>query len=296
MRLALARKFSGDDRARPNSPPGRRDDPRQPENPRGTGHPPRQGSRERGSRGGRSQSFKSDPNIVQIFGFHAAREALRASRRKIVNVYATAAAAARLEQELTGRAIEPTIVEADEISARLPPEALHQGVLVETRPLETADITDLAPEGVVIVLDQVTDPHNVGAILRTAAAFGVTALVTTERHSPAMTGILAKAASGALEHVTIVNVVNLARAMEHLGREGFLRVGLDSEGPASLEETALHTPLALVLGAEGKGLRRLTRENCDVLARLDMPGPIKSLNVSNACAVALTLVRGALKA
>jgi 23S rRNA (guanosine2251-2'-O)-methyltransferase len=110
-----------------------------------------------------------------------------------------------------------------------------------------------------------------------------------------MTGVLAKAASGALEHVTIVNVVNLARAMEHLGREGFLRVGLDSEGPASLEETALQAPLALVLGAEGKGLRRLTRENCDVLARLDMPGPIKSLNVSNACAVALTLVRGALK-
>jgi 23S rRNA (guanosine2251-2'-O)-methyltransferase len=293
-RFALARKFPGDDRARPNSPPGRRDDPRQTDSPRGTGHPPRQGSRERGSRG-RAQSFKADPNLVQIFGFHAAREALRATRRKVVNVYATAAAAARLEQELKARDIEPTIVEADEISARLPPDALHQGVLVETRPLEAADITDLAPEGVIIVLDQVTDPHNVGAILRTAAAFGVTALVTTERHSPAMTGILAKAASGALEHVTVVNVVNLARAMEHLGREGFLRVGLDSEGPASLEETVLRAPLALVLGAEGKGLRRLTRENCDVLARLDMPGAIKSLNVSNACAVALTLVRGALK-
>lgn len=109
-----------------------------------------------------------------------------------------------------------------------------------------------------------------------------------------MTGILAKAASGGLEHVPIVSVVNLARAMEYLGREGFLRVGLDSDGPASLEATPLHAPIALALGAEGKGLRRLTRENCDVLARLDMPGPIRSLNVSNACAVALTLVRASL--
>ena len=258
-------------------------------------HQARQDSHRDARERGRTPRHKADPTIVQIFGFHAAREALRAARRKVVNVFATAAAAARLEAELSARAITPAIVEADEIAARLPPDALHQGVLVEARPLEAADITDLAPEGVVIVLDQVTDPHNVGAILRTAAAFGVTALVTTERNSPAMTGVLAKAASGALEHLTIVNVVNLARAMEHLGREGFLRVGLDSDGAAALEATVLRAPLALVLGAEGKGLRRLTRENCDVLARLDMPGPIKSLNVSNACAVALTIARGALK-
>jgi 23S rRNA (guanosine2251-2'-O)-methyltransferase len=137
----------------------------------------------------------------------------------------------------------------------------------------------------------VTDPHNVGAIVRTAAAFAVDAIVTTERHSPALTGVLAKSASGGLEHVPICVVVNLARALETLGDMGYLRVGLDSEGPAALEDTVLSKPLALVLGAEGKGLRRLSRENCDVLERLDMPGAIRSLNVSNACAVALTLAK-----
>jgi 23S rRNA (guanosine2251-2'-O)-methyltransferase len=143
--------------------------------------------------------------------------------------------------------------------------------------------------GLVLVLDQVTDPHNVGAIVRTAAAFAVDAIITTERHSPHMTGVLAKAASGGLEHVPLCVVVNLARALEALGDMGYLRVGLDSDGPASLEDTVLSRPMALVLGAEGKGLRRLSRENCDVLARLDMPGAIRSLNVSNACAVSLAV-------
>ncbi|MDH7794213.1 MULTISPECIES: 23S rRNA (guanosine(2251)-2'-O)-methyltransferase RlmB [unclassified Beijerinckia] len=261
--------------------------------PNPEGRPPARQGRGHQERGSRSHppGHRPDPDIVQIFGFHAATEALKAPRRKIVRVYATAAAAQRLEQELSARKLTPIVVEAEEISARLAPDAVHQGILVEGRALEPLDITDLVPEGIVLILDQVTDPHNVGAILRTAAAYGVQALITTERHSPAMTGILAKAASGALEHVPIVSVVNLARAMEYLGREGFLRVGLDSDGPASLEATPLRTPIALALGAEGKGLRRLTRENCDVLARLDMPGAIRSLNVSNACAVALTLIR-----
>jgi 23S rRNA (guanosine2251-2'-O)-methyltransferase len=130
--------------------------------------------------------------------------------------------------------------------------------------------------------------------LRTGAAFAIDALVTTERHSPEFSGALAKSASGGLEHVPICSVVNLARALQELGDRGYWRVGLDSEGPQSLENAPLSRPLALVLGAEGKGLRRLTRENCDVLARLDMPGQIKSLNVSNACAVALTIARARL--
>jgi 23S rRNA (guanosine2251-2'-O)-methyltransferase len=137
------------------------------------------------------------------------------------------------------------------------------------------------------VLDQITDPHNVGAILRSAAAFAVGAIVTTARHSPEATGVLAKSASGALELVPLVTVQNLARGMEDLRQRGFQLVGLDSGGETDLADLKLRAPLALVLGAEGKGLRQLTKTTCDQLARLDLPGEIKSLNVSNAAALAL---------
>ena len=138
-----------------------------------------------------------------------------------------------------------------------------------------------------LALDQITDPHNVGAIVRTAAAFGVEAILTTARHSPAATGVLAKAASGGLEHVPFLVVRNLAEALLALGERGFHRVGLDSGGATPLEDLPLRRPLVLVLGAEGKGLRRRTLASCDAAARLDMPGAIKSLNVSNAAALAL---------
>lgn len=249
------------------------------------GPPPRGG-------GGASPFRKPDRDLVVLWGIHAVREALRAGRRKVLDLYATEAAAGRLEPDLAAAGLQARLVDAQALDRRLGPNAVHQGVLLEARPLPALDIADLAgPDRIVLVLDQITDPHNVGAILRSAAAFGVAGLVTTDRHAPPLDGVLAKAASGALEHVPVVTVPNLARALDELGAQGFWRVGLDSAGDVGLGAAIAPGSLALVLGAEGVGLRRLTRERCDVVARLDMPGPIKSLNVSNACAVALTLLR-----
>ena len=244
---------------------------------------------------GESTSAPKSKDMVLIFGYHSVREALRSKRRKLIRLIVTESSAERLAPEIKLSGVEVRIVSNDDIMTRIPRDAVHQGMLLEARPLEELDLNDLSGKGIVLVLDQVTDPHNVGAILRTAAAFNVEAIITTERHSPEMTGILAKSASGGLEHVAIASVVNLARALEELGDMGYQRVGLDSEGPNDLAETVLSSPVALVLGAEGKGLRRLSREKCDVLARLDMPGAIKSLNVSNACAVALSLVHQKLR-
>src|SRR6202044_3445138 len=195
--------------------------------------------------------------------------------------------ARRLADDHIDTRVSPEIVRPQVIDQRLGPDAVHQGLLAEADPLPSPDIGGLAQEGIVLVLDQITDPHNVGAILRSAAAFAVKAIVTTARHSPEATGVLAKSASGALELVPIVIVQNLARGLAALKERGFLLVGLDSSAPDDLAAIDLQAPLALVLGAEGKGLRQLTGETCDRLARLDLPGEIKSLNVSNAAALAL---------
>jgi len=213
--------------------------------------------------------------------------ALANPARRIRKLLLTENAAKRLADESIDTRIAPEIVRPSQIDQLLGPDAVHQGLLAEADPLPSPDIDDLAPEGLVLVLDQITDPHNVGAILRSAAAFAVRAVVTTARHSPEATGVLAKSASGALELVPMVTVQNLARALTQLNDRGFMTVGLDSEGSENLGAIALREPLALVLGAEGKGLRQLTRETCSVVARLDMPGAIKSLNVSNAAVLAL---------
>ena len=231
-----------------------------------------------------------EAKVSRIYGFHSVAAALKAPRRELIRLYATPAAAERLSADIAARGLETRIMSLEEISARAPREAVHQGLLLEARPLAPIDVAELPANGLVLVLDQITDPHNVGAILRTAAAFAVDALVTTERHSPEFAGALAKSASGGLEHVPICSVTNLARALAELGDMGYWRIGLDSEAPLRLSDETLSRPLALVLGAEDRGLRRLTRERCDRLARLDLPGPIKSLNVSNACAIALALV------
>ena len=233
---------------------------------------------------------RREARVSLIYGFHSVVAALQAPRRELIRLYATAAAAERLGAEIAARGLETRIMGLEEISARAPREAVHQGLLLEARPLAPIDVAELPANGLVLVLDQITDPHNFGAILRTAAAFAVDALVTTERHSPEFGGALAKSASGGLEHVPICSVTNLARALQEMGDMGYWRIGLDSEAQGLLTGETLTRPLALVLGAEDRGLRRLTRERCDRLARLDLPGAIRSLNVSNACAIALALV------
>lgn len=231
------------------------------------------------------------PDVIALYGAHAVRAALTAGKRKLLALYATETALPRIKDLSQAAGLEPRLVDARDLEKRLGMEAVHQGLMLEARPLPEADISDIANvSGVVLALDQITDPHNVGAILRTACAFGVDAIIHTERHSPEFSGALAKAASGALEHVTIVAVVNLARALDALSERGYALIGLDSEGAESLATIPLSKPLVLALGAEGKGLRRLTRERCDAVARLDLPGPIKSLNVSNACAAALSVL------
>jgi 23S rRNA (guanosine2251-2'-O)-methyltransferase len=232
----------------------------------------------------RRESLRPD-DLAVLYGWHTVKAALENPARRVRKFLATENAARRLAEE--GLTVSPEIVRPAAIAERLAPDAVHQGFYLEADPLPSLDIAEIPAGAPVLLLDQITDPHNVGAILRTAAGFDVTAVVTTARHSPEATGALAKAASGALEYVPIVTVQNLARAMAELKERGYLLVGLDSSGETELGDLPLCAPLALVLGAEGKGLRQLTRESCDHVGRLDLPGRIKSLNVSNAAALAL---------
>ena len=187
--------------------------------------------------------------------------------------------------------IAVTLADAADLGRLVPNDAPHQGVVIEVEPLEDGWLDDLianAPDrAVLLVLDQVTDPHNVGAILRSAAAFGAIGIVTQDRHSPPESGALAKAASGALEAVPWVRTVNLARALGDIAGAGFWRIGLTGDADLDLKEALGPNRVALVLGAEGPGLRPNTREHCDALARLPITGAVESLNVSNAAAVAL---------
>jgi 23S rRNA (guanosine2251-2'-O)-methyltransferase len=259
---------------------------RQARGPRRPGRTVEQERRASAARGRPSAASGEEAPAI-LYGWHTVKAALENPARSIRRLYATENAARRLAEDGVVLPEPPELVRPDAIAARLPPDAVHQGLLAEADPLPSPELEEIVPAGLLLVLDQITDPHNVGAILRTAAGFAVAAIVTTARHSPEATGVLAKSASGALEFVPIVTVQNLARALGALKERGTLVIGLDSSGERDLGEVAMRAPLALVLGAEGKGLRALTRATCDEVARLDLPGRTKSLNVSNAAALAL---------
>jgi len=237
------------------------------------------------------------PSPAYFYGHHAVRAAIQNPQRHIQRLLVTESGFAQIQEAYDAalaagiRRPEPTFVEKEDIDRLLPRDAVHQDVMADVKPLEDVFLQDilngLADNSTIIVLDQVTDPHNVGAILRTAAAFGATAVVVQKLHAPDITGTLAKTASGAVEHVPLVREVNLSRALEQLREAGFTCIGLDERGKTTIAEAAPRGRVALVMGAEGDGLRRLVAENCDTLAKLPTSGPIASLNVSNAAAVAL---------
>jgi 23S rRNA (guanosine2251-2'-O)-methyltransferase len=237
----------------------------------------------------RSGPPKAEPQWV--WGLHPVRAALGNKRRTIERLMVTAQSQVAIAPLAKARNIEAEIVDAGRIGNMVPPDSVHQGVAALLAPMEAMDIQD-AVEGIasprrVVVLDQVTDPHNIGAILRSAAAFGVAAAIVQDRHTPQVSGIVAKAASGAAEIVPLVRVTNIARALEELEEMGFQRIGLADEATGQIGALDRSRDLAIVLGAEGDGMRRLTRENCDVLVALPTRPEMPSLNVSNACAVAL---------
>jgi 23S rRNA (guanosine2251-2'-O)-methyltransferase len=251
--------------------------------------------RERFERARRESLRPESDGPTVLYGWHTVTAALKNPARRLRKLLVTDNTARRLTEEGIVSPIAPEIVRPSAIAERLLPDTVHQGLYLETDALDAPAIESLPAKGIVLVLDQITDPHNVGAIMRSAAAFGVAAIVMTQRHSPEATGALAKAASGALELVPLVSVQNLARALATLKQSGFLVVGLDSDGENDVAALPLRAPLALVLGAEGKGLRQLTKETCDHVARIDVPGDLKSLNVSNAAAVSLYIASRAIK-
>jgi 23S rRNA (guanosine2251-2'-O)-methyltransferase len=224
-----------------------------------------------------------------IWGWHAVKAALANPRRAgFKRLLVNPARAHEVESAvaLPGLRLEP--VAPGELGQQLPPGAVHQGVALLADPLEPVAIEDLAEpaSGLLVMLDQVTDPQNVGAVFRSAAAFGARGVIVQDRHAPILSGALAKAAAGAVDLIPHARVVNLSRALETLGQAGWRAVGLDGAAPESLASVLDARATLLVLGSEGEGIRRLVREHCDALARIPMPGGLESLNVSAAAAVA----------
>ncbi|MFA7604571.1 MAG: RNA methyltransferase [Novosphingobium sp.] len=239
-------------------------------------------------RGGRG-SGRGSSGAVRLWGRHAVEAALKNPERRHRKLWATREGVASLDGELPAD-FPVEYAQGADLARLVARDAPHQGLVLDCEPLPEIwldDVLDGDPARPLIVLDQVTDPHNVGAILRSAAAFGACALVTQDRHAPPESGALAKSASGALELVPWVRVVNLARALEDVAEAGYWRIGLAGEAPATLAEALPAGPVALVLGAEGEGMRQNIAGHCDALARLPISEAMESLNVSNAAAIAL---------
>jgi 23S rRNA (guanosine2251-2'-O)-methyltransferase len=244
------------------------------------------------SRRKKSHQSHGTSSRPRFWGKHAVAAALDNPERKVLRAWATREAADFMQFPPS---VAVTLADVTDLARLVPGDAPHQGVVIEVEPLDDIWLDGLlqnaADGSVLLVLDQVTDPHNLGAILRSAAAFGAMGIVTQDRHTPPESGVVAKSASGALERVPWARVVNLARALEEIGDAGFWRIGLAGDADTELKSALGPSKVALVLGAEGAGLRHNTREHCDALAKLPITDAIESLNVSNAAAVALYAAR-----
>ena len=236
----------------------------------------------------------SAAETVWLFGLHAVRDALQNPRREKLRLILTRNAADKLQDVIEGAGLEPEIQDPRKFNAPLDPNSVHQGAALEVKPLAWGNLSEVCAGGegapLVVLLDQVTDPHNVGAILRSAEVFGARAVIAPRHHAAPETGALAKTASGALERQPYLRVRNLADAMQELKSMGYTLLGLDGEADLALEDGLKGVggrPVGLVLGAEGPGLRARTKETCDMLVRIPFARDFGSLNVSNAAAVSL---------
>ena len=258
--------------------------------------PDERGKRALRGRAGRMQggrgSGRTSKGAVRLWGRHAVEAALKNPQRSHRKLWATREGVASLDGELPAD-FPLEYAQGADLGRLVARDAPHQGLVLECEPLDDLfleDVLDGEPGRPLVVLDQVTDPHNLGAILRSAAAFDARAVITQDRHAPPESGVVAKSASGALEIVPWVRVVNLARALEDIAKAGYWRIGLTGDGELSLADALPAGPVALVLGAEGEGLRHNVTQHCDALARLPISDAIESLNVSNAAAIALYAV------
>jgi 23S rRNA (guanosine2251-2'-O)-methyltransferase len=238
-----------------------------------------------------STRLQADDGIVRLFGSHAVEAALNNPRRRVFRLLVTENAERRLADVIQTRGVVLDRATPGDLDHLLGADTVHQGLLLEAEPLPEPTLEELVERarewGPLVLLDHVTDPHNAGAVLRSAAAFGAAGLIMTRRHSPPLNGVLAKAASGALDIVPVLPVQNLAKTMLELKEAGFRLIGLEGTSTGRLEDEAFSGLSALVLGAEGKGLRELTQQTCDSLVSITTAGALASLNVSNAAAVAL---------
>ncbi|MEL7464897.1 MAG: 23S rRNA (guanosine(2251)-2'-O)-methyltransferase RlmB [Pseudomonadota bacterium] len=241
----------------------------------------------------KERARRSGPEPVWLFGLHAVRDALANPKRRIDRLVVTRNAAEKLRDAIDARGVAPEEANPRKFPVALDPGSVHQGAALLTPPLDWGDAEEICaptaadPNPIVVLLDRVTDPHNVGAILRSAEVFGARAVIAPLRHAAPETGALAKSASGALERQPYIRVKNLASEMERLRTIGYRLVGLDGEANVDLGAALAAGPIGLVLGAEGPGLREKTKETCDAIAKIPFATDFGSLNVSNAAAVAL---------